>query len=167
MRYTMMGFIDTYNEITFLVQRKHRFKAKSFYLYDEDLFVEELKVNYSDSEHNMVKISLRVNSKLILHHNYYIVDDLKHHVPVYSGSVVRTTEFESEYFYDGKLGFEYTKEATTFRVWSPVAKAIYVSISYKDGSLDRRDLCYKNHGVWTTTIEGDLEGVSYVYYCLL
>ena len=164
MRYTMMAFIDTYNEITFLVQRKNRFKAKSFYLYDEDLFVEELKVNYSNSEHNMVKISLRVNTNLILHHNYYIVDDLKHHVPVYSGSIVRTSEFESEYFYDGKLGFEYTKEATTFRVWSPVAKSIYVSISYKDGSLDRKDLNYKSHGVWMTTIDGDLDGASYVYY---
>lgn len=164
MRYTMMAFIDTYNEITFLVQRKNRFKAKSFYLYDEDLFVEELKVNYSNSEHNMVKISLRVNTKLILHHNYFIVDDLKHHVPVYSGSIVRTTEFESEYFYDGKLGFEYTKEATTFRVWSPVAKSIYVSICYKDGRLDRKDLNYKKHGLWMATIEGDLDGASYVYY---
>ncbi|MDE7105622.1 MAG: type I pullulanase, partial [Anaeroplasmataceae bacterium] len=161
---TMMAFIDTYNEITFLVQRKNRFKAKSFYLYDEDLFVEELKVNYSNSEHNMVKISLRVNTKLILHHNYFIVDDLKHHVPVYSGSIVRTSEFESKYFYDGKLGFEYTKEATTFRVWSPVAKSIYVSICYKDGSLDRKDLNYQNHGVWVATVDGDLEGASYVYY---
>ncbi len=164
MRYTMMAYIDTYNEITFLVQRKNRFKAKKFVLYDEEKFVEELTINYTQNEHNMVKISLNVNSKLILHHNYYIVDDLKHHVPVYSGSIVRTTEFESEYFYDGPLGFEYSKEKTIFRVWSPVAKSIYVSVSYKDGSMDRKDLTYQSHGVWMASIKGDLDGASYAYY---
>ncbi|MDE6655733.1 MAG: hypothetical protein K2J85_01940, partial [Anaeroplasmataceae bacterium] len=163
MRYTMMAYIDTYNEITFLVQRKNRFKAKSFYLYDEDFFIEELNILYNASEHNMVKIGLRVNTRLILHHNYYIVDDLKHRVPVYSGSIVRTSEFESEYYYKGKLGFEYTKEATTFKVWTPVAKAIYVSICHMDGSLERSDLTYQSHGVWSTKVLGDLEGVAYVY----
>lgn len=164
MRYTMMAFMDTYNEITFLVQRKNRFKAKSFYLYDEDVFLEELSINYQYSEHNMVKIGLKVNNKLKLHHNYYIIDDLKHHVPVYTGSIVRTAEFESKYFYDGKLGFEYTKEATTFRVWSPVAKAMYVSIVLPDGSMEKVELSYKNHGVWQTTVYKDLECASYAYY---
>lgn len=160
----MMAFIDNYNEITFLVQRKNRFKAKSFYLYEEDQLIEELSITYTHSEHNMVKIGLRVMTKLILHHAYTIVDDLKHHVPLYTGSIVRTSEFESEYFYDGKLGFEYTKEATTFRVWSPVAKAMYVSIAYPDGSLDRKELVYQNHGVWQATVDGDLNRASYAYY---
>lgn len=164
MRYIMMAFLDSYDEITFLVQKKNRFKAKKFQLYQDENFIEDLQINYTHSEHNMVKISLKVNSKLTLHNYYYILDDLKHRVPVYSGSVVRTTEFESEYFYDGPLGFEYTKEATVFRVWSPVAKAIYVSLLYKDGSIGHQDLVYQDHGVWQTTISGDLDGVGYVYY---
>lgn len=164
MRYTMMAFIDSCDEITFLVQHKNKFKAKNFKLYDEDVFVEELKILYHVNEHNMVKIGLHFTKQLELHHNYYIIDDLKHHVPVYPGSIVRTTEFEYEYFYDGPLGFSYTKEETIFRVWSPVAKSIYVSICYKDGSLDRRDLTYKTHGVWMVKVPGDLEGASYVYY---
>ncbi len=164
MRYTMMAFFDTYNEITFIVQRKNRFKAKKFNLYKDDVFIEELNVKYNSSEHNMVKIGLGFNHKPILHHNYYIIDDLGHHVPVYSGSIVRTTEFESEFYYEGKLGFDYTKEKTTFNVWSPVAKAIYVSVCYKDGSYHRSDLEYIEKGLWTTTINGDLDGVSYAYY---
>ena len=164
MRYTMMAFIDSYDEITFLVQRKNRFKAKSFKLYDEDTFVEDLTILYHANEHNLVKIGLRFTHRLDLHHNYYIIDDLKHHVPVYSGSIVRTTEFEYEYYYEGPLGFAYTKEETTFRVWSPVAKSIYVSVCYTDGSLDRRDLTYTKNGVWVVKIPGDLEGASYVYY---
>ncbi len=164
MRYTMMAFIDSYKEITFLVQRKNRFKAKSFKLYDEDTLIEELSVLYHTNEHNMVKIGLGVTHKLCLHHNYYILDDLKHRVPVYSGSIVRTTEFESEYYYAGPLGFSYTKERTTFRVWSPVAKAIYVSVIYQDGTLEHKDLTYQSHGLWMTSISKDLEGASYVYY---
>ena len=80
----MMAFIDSYDEITFLVQRKNRFKAKSFKLYDEDTFVEDLTILYHANEHNLVKIGLRFTHRLDLHHNYYIIDDLKHHVPVYS-----------------------------------------------------------------------------------
>lgn len=164
MRYTMMAYIDSYNEITFLVQRKNRFKAKSFKLYQEENFIEDLQINYIQSEHNMVKISLKVNTKLVLHYSYYIVDDLNHRVPVYSGSIVRTAEFESEYFYDGPLGFEYTKDETIFRIWSPVAKAIYISLLYKDGSIGRKDLSYQDHGVWQASISEDLDGVGYVFY---
>ena len=59
-------------------------------------------------------------------------------IPVYTGSVVRTSEFESNYFYGGKLGFIYTKEYTTFRIWSPVASSIYVELVYQnDNDLNK------------------------------
>lgn len=164
MRYTMNAFIDAYNEITFLVLRKNRYKGKKFYLYDGNDFVEELQIIYQSNEHNLIKIGLRVTTKLILHHSYFVVDDLNHRVPAFSGSIVRTTEFESEYFYDGKLGFEYSEKSTIFRVWSPVAKDVLIGLYNKDGSIERKGLTYQTRGVWSIEIPGDLDGVYYVYY---
>ena len=159
------AYIDSYNDITLIIEKKGKYKAKQFYLYDAEDLVEELKISYNVQEHtNMIKIGLKVTSKLNLHHSYYIFDDLGNMIPVYSGSVVRTTEFESEFYYDGPLGFEYDKNCTIFRVWSPVAKDIYVKLIYPNGNIDKRELEYQRHGVWAVEIEGDLENTKYVYY---
>ncbi|MDE5715666.1 MAG: type I pullulanase [Anaeroplasmataceae bacterium] len=168
MKKTFMAFIDNYDEITFLVRsRKARYKGKNFYLYDDEDLVEELKVNYQSIENNLIKIGLKVKSKLNLHHNYSILDDLNNSVAVYSGSIVRTTEFESEFYYDGPLGFEYTKDETIFRVWSPVAKSIFICLEGPDGSIDRRELTHLPNGVWIVEIKGNLERFKYAYYVKL
>lgn len=167
MKKIMVAYIDNYDEITFLVEKRGRYKAKSFYLYDAEDLVEELSVLYHATENNLIKIGLRVRTKLNLHHSYAILDDLNHNVPVYSGSVVRTAEFESEFYYDGPLGFDYTPSYTTFRVWSPVAKSIFIGLQYPDGRKERRELTYSRRGVWTVEISDDLDGVAYVYYVKL
>ena len=163
MKLDIKAYIDTYNEITLLVQKRTRYRAKNFYLYDDEDLVEELQVLYQSNEQNLIKLGLRVTSKLNLHHNYTILDNLHHVVNVYSGSVVRTTEFESEFFYDGPLGFEYTKDYTVFRVWSPVAKSVILNLKTKAGCIDRRELYYARHGVWEIEMPGDLDGASYYY----
>lgn len=168
MKKTFMAFIDNYDEITFLVRsRKARYKGKNFYLYDDEDLVEELKVNYQAVENNLIKIGLKVKSKLNLHHNYSILDDLNNSVAVYSGSIVRTTEFESEFYYDGPLGFEYTKDETVFRVWSPVAKSIFICLQSPEGCIDRRELTHFKNGVWSVEIKGNLDRYKYVYYVKL
>lgn len=164
MKQNMQAFIDNYDEITFLVFKKGRYKAKHFYLYDSEDLVEELKEIYTTSEHNFIKIGLRVKTKLILCHNYLILDDMNNTIPVYSGSVVRTTLFDSEFYYDGPLGFSYSPESTVFRVWSPVAKSIFIELKYPDGRKERRELSYLAKGVWATEIMGDLDKTAYIYF---
>ena len=41
--------------------------------------------------------------------------------------------FEQQFAYDGELGALYTKEKTTFRVWSPVSKSITLRL-YRSGT---------------------------------
>lgn len=163
MKHTIVAYIDNYDEITFLVEKKGKYKAKSFYLYEDDELIEELKVRYQAHENNLIKIGLTVRTKLLLQHTYVILDDLNNEVPVYTGSVVRTTEFESEFFYDGPLGFDYAPTSTIFRVWSPVAHSIFIELKYPNGMLEHRELIYKRYGVWVVEIAGDLDGVAYVY----
>ena len=69
------------------------------------------------------------------------------------------------------LGFTYSKERTTFKVWAPAASQVLLKLystgSYlEDGAtvLSINQMSYdKSNGVWSTTIEGDLHGVYYTY----
>ena len=75
--------------------------------------------------------------------------------------------------YNGSdLGATYSKESTTFKVWSPTAHKIQVLI-YASGSdeeenskyLSATDMTYdEKNGVWSATVEGDLLNKYYTYY---
>ena len=72
---------------------------------------------------------------------------------------------------DMNLGMTYTKEATTFRVWSPISANMTVLIydtntSAEFGGLDKGQgyhMYYTSGGVWELTIDGDLKGKYYNY----
>ena len=71
------------------------------------------------------------------------------------------------YEYDGTLGAEYTKEKTTFTVWSPSAVTMKVKI-YETGESETGTeydmaLVKGEKGAWTTDIEQDLDGKYYTY----
>ncbi len=70
-------------------------------------------------------------------------------------------------FYDADavLGATYTPEATTFRVFSPVADAVEVVVAdtHTGGEVEARPMAVNNHGIWSATIPGDLKGKFYAY----
>ncbi len=84
--------------------------------------------------------------------------------------------FDAKYAYDGNdLGAVYTKEKTTFKVWSPFSKSIVLKL-YRNGTpvavdpVDGSDAVYKTvemklgeKGVWSATVEEDLDGFYYTY----
>ncbi|MCI8562110.1 MAG: type I pullulanase [Lachnospiraceae bacterium] len=86
-------------------------------------------------------------------------------MPVY----YETKEFEDKYTYTGNdLGATWTKEKTTFRVWSPEAEAVVVNL-YKSGTegtddlIDTLTMTKDVNGTWTTEKAGDLNGIYYTY----
>ncbi|BBE32114.1 pullulanase [Tepiditoga spiralis] len=63
------------------------------------------------------------------------------------------------------LGLTYTKEKATFKVWSPVSSKVEL-ILYDDfySNKNKKFPMKKNkEGVWELSINGDLEGKSYLY----
>ena len=70
------------------------------------------------------------------------------------------------------LGVTYTKEASTFKVWSPTATKVQVLL-YAKGSAEEDSSKYmsvhemtydQKSGVWSAKIEGDLVNKYYTYY---
>lgn len=86
----------------------------------------------------------------------------------------KTTEFDQQYSYDGELGAIYTKDSTTFKVWSPVSSQITLNI-YENGTPKNIDstrgddtktsypMELGEKGVWSVTVDGDLNGKFYTY----
>ncbi len=76
-----------------------------------------------------------------------------------------------KFYFDGELGALYTKNSTTFKLWSPIAEGVKLRL-YKTGSdsepgagiigtypMEKDEIS----GVWSYTVEGDLAGVYYTY----
>lgn len=84
--------------------------------------------------------------------------------PVRLSSLYGSEEFESAFFYSGRLGAVYTPGATAFRVWAPAAESVLLRL-YREGAggSPAREVALKRseRGVWDLTVPGDLDGVYY------
>ena len=85
------------------------------------------------------------------------------------GNILNSEEFEDAFYYDGDdLGATYSKESTTFKVWSPFAGDVKVYL-YKNGgkgigsAYEKVQMTKGDKGVWSATVEGDLNGIYYTY----
>lgn len=81
------------------------------------------------------------------------------------------TNFDSQNAYNGNdLGCTYTKEKTTFKVWSPIATSVVLCrfATGSDGEAGAKDLgtvemTKGEKGVWSCTVEGDIVNTYYTY----
>ena len=88
---------------------------------------------------------------------------------------VAAMALDAEYAYDGDLGALYTPDATTFKVWAPLATEVKLNrfatgSDDEDGAQDlgtvEMEKLMENErwtGVWTITISGDIVNTYYTY----
>ncbi len=84
-------------------------------------------------------------------------------IPLNVEWVTKFSYFDELYYYDGNdLGNTYSPERTTFKVWAPIATKVKVEIEV-NGQFETYELFRQERGVWTTTVEKNLDGYSYIY----
>lgn len=83
--------------------------------------------------------------------------------------IYSTEEFENKYTYTGDdLGYTYTKEKTSFRVWAPTAEKMSIK-RFESGTAAQNDLIEEVemtpdvNGTWVCEVNGDLNGTYYTY----
>lgn len=101
---------------------------------------------------SMKEIPLHYADRISINNNDY---------PLNIGIVTLKERFNERYRYDGALGAIYEKEKTTFRLFSPVAKEIYVVVDNKSYQMNYVE------PVWESEVLGDFEGKKYYYYVRL
>ncbi|QGU94220.1 type I pullulanase [Clostridium bovifaecis] len=78
-----------------------------------------------------------------------------------------TSEFNNRFFYDGNLGLTYTREFSTFRMWSPAATHVSLLL-YKNGDPDIPETPIEKsmnevNGLWSIILNCDLKDYFYTY----
>ncbi|MDB8564229.1 type I pullulanase [Turicibacter sanguinis] len=160
---TFEAYVDQYETITvYLKKTFYNGESSTFRLKDENSASVELEILEKVEDGDYVKYLLKSPS-LTFGGEYRVAGDHNLQTPLQFGYVVRTKEFDEEFYYAGDdLGTTYTKEATIFKVWAPIANRVKVDIKVK-GDYQTYDLSHEENGVWTATVKGDLELASYVY----
>jgi len=118
------------------------------------------KANPTDiSKTNHVKVVLAEPIKLD-----EVNKDVQVEIEGYKPAKVVMMEILDKIYYDGPLGFEYTPQKTTIRVWSPVSKTVDVLL-YKnwDDKEPSKIVPMKSigNGAWEVVLDGDWDGWFY------
>ena len=76
-------------------------------------------------------------------------------------------EFNDAFYYEGDdLGFTYSKDKTSFRVWAPTASHVVLNL-YEAGSgdnlIEQIDMTRDVKGTWVADVSGDLNLTYYTY----
>ena len=124
----MKAYIDSFELITVLVEESLCYPLKVFYLIDGDTKRKLEFLDLAEDCGEFYKFRMKFDPSIELHKEYIIEDESGNRCFLRSGSVIRRPEFERRFAYEGPLGFEYHKEYTIFRVWSPVAKKLIVEL---------------------------------------
>ncbi len=136
---------------------------ESFKLYENGVYIKKLAIISKSESKSTFIYTLSVDHNFVVGNEYSIYDDRMESCPLNMNLGSVDKDFEINYRYDGKLGALYTKEKTTFRLFSPLASSVFVSILTVD---KRKILVTMNRlpqGVYEAVVEEDLECASYTY----
>lgn len=154
------AYIDSFEYLTILIDEKYYSIKDKLYLFEGDkkTLLEIISVY---KEHDFFKVKAE-NPNVLLNKDYEVGYLKGVRGILRSGAIIRDPKFDEMFKYDGPLGMDYSKEKTIFRVWTPVAKEIYIEV-IKD-KLERFDLKCNDKGLWSVELLGDYEGAKYSLY---
>lgn len=111
--------------------------------------------------------NINMQEPLDLSNSYHIYSETYGTIDVGYGEVYSTSDFENQFTYTGNdLGANWSKDSTTFKVWSPTASKVILNL-YEDGTdsiaYKKVDMEKGEAGVWSVKVDGDLNKVYYTY----
>ena len=131
------------------------------------LVYDNVKVRLGKEVHfmqNILDIKLFSNEDIILGHDYRVVSSEEESVYLDLDEYVQSEEFDDLYAYDGNdLGATYSKEETSFKLWSPLADKVTLKLEKNDNSFVMYEMKRGDKGVYHIKVEGDLFLKKYSY----
>lgn len=159
------AYLDAMNMVTVLVPKPyHAEETPTFTLETPHGERHFLQMERKWDLGTMMKYECIMNMPIEIGKRYVIYDHQGATANLQIGAVVRTPQFDDQFFYDGDLGIAYAREKTTFKVWAPTATEVKVKlIDPKTEKEKYIPLERLEKGVWTTTVFDDIEGMYYMY----
>ncbi|WP_370225320.1 type I pullulanase [Cytobacillus sp.] len=162
---TFNAYLDEMHLITIILPFSyHQGRSSGFSLltdWEEELPVEILK---SMPIEDAIKYTCRIDHEVEFGKQYWVVDEYGGKTDLQIGAVIRTSDFDEKFYYDGPLGFSYSKEKTHFRLWAPTAAKVKLKLK---GALEEEaeliQMAREERGVWSCEVKGDLDRFLYSF----
>ncbi len=153
------AYLEDFHTVTILLQASREEKPP-FHLVHGDEHQHLHIVDRQAGGHH-VKLVGRSDAPIRPHIPYHLEDAGGEKTELQSGHIVRTEAFDRHYHYaEGDLGVTYGKEKSTFKVWTPIAREVILCLR-RGEKTETHPLVYREKGVWSCTIAGDLEKTPY------
>jgi hypothetical protein len=153
------AYLEDYHFIKVIIPKSFNYRTIKMIGNSEEITLNVFKEEtYSNERHlytsflGYIKLHLDYQVTILSKHK----EELSFHLNL--GKITRTKRFDLDNYTTEKLGVIYTKEATTFKVWSPVAKEIKLIVNDIEYGMS-----YTNKGVWSYTVNKDVENATYYY----
>ncbi|WP_276203864.1 type I pullulanase [Fictibacillus enclensis] len=97
-----------------------------------------------------------LDQKIPLYRDYWVVCPDGSRIPLKTGAVVRTKEFDELFAYDKcDLGAAYSPERTIFKLWAPTASSVRLKLFTSSSTAFEYPMNREDKGVWSAELEGD------------
>ena len=157
--------MDSVNEISFITNVK---MSKDLSL--ENVTLKEngevIKVKSLEINENLTSGKIVTEKDLSLTNEYNLEIDGYLSKDVTLGKIFNSDEFADLYHYNGELGALYSKEKTSFVLWSPTATSVKLALFDAGNGVDAKEvkeMVKGENGIWTLDLNGDLKGTYYTY----
>ena len=120
----MKAFLRDNSSIEVAVQKKYStVEMRTVRLYENGNYIKTLECNSKTESRSTFIYTFKLDYELKVGSVYEMADMRNEYFPLDISLLARTSLFEFEYRSDEELGAIYSKEKTTFRVFSPFATA--------------------------------------------
>lgn len=156
------AYLEDYHYIKLIVPTYEYFDVNNLWLIGNGERI-QMRVFKSEQFGNEFHIHTSFKGIICLHKDYEVDIDSRVTYNLTLGKITKTARFELDNYYDGPLGFEYKKEYTIFRVWTPVAKDLRLVLINHHQKEEEFYFQYVDKGLWIIKVMGDLDGYGYYF----
>ncbi|WP_456273698.1 type I pullulanase [Bacillus sp. AK031] len=158
------AYLDEMKTVTILLPHSYfEGNSSAFYIREGDSEKLPLKTVEMIPLQEQNKYICSLNFSPELGKTYYIEDSHGNETDLQIGAVIRTDEFDEEYFYGGNdLGVTLESERTVFKVWAPTATGVLLKLTGPDmKSQEKHEMVRGEKGVWTFSLNRNADGFFY------
>ena len=131
------------------------------YTFSRDGEVFRLKKISETGTNSIYKVIFQNDTPLELGHIYKLKTNDEEEVLLRLDRYVASKEFDDLYAYEGRLGIKYTKEETSFKLWSPISEKVYLKLEKSDNNFVLVPMKRQERGVYKVSVKGDLFNKKY------
>ncbi|RDI45585.1 type I pullulanase [Falsibacillus pallidus] len=157
--------MDGFNQITLETNVPFSLKDSAESIKLDGAEIEKITPYNAEDVDLLNKVRIFTKENLDLSKSYKISMDGYGEKEVVLGKVIRSKEFDDQFYYDGWLGNQYQKNKTDFTLWAPTASEAHLVV-YKDTSSNEATefpMKKGKKGTWTAGLKGDQDGLVYTY----